>query len=141
MPTGAASLVSGMPHSSGQLHATHLLFTVGLFALNLFLTQLITNRHFVGRLRYVGHEMVFLSLGIVTARLFLNPDLLVFGATFLLYLVVWAFTLVLTKQVIDKEDRLYPQVIFSLISGLFSVYFSAAGFVEHSIARLLMGYL
>lgn len=126
-------------HSLGQLDSAHVILTGGLFLLNLLLTSFITKGSFVGRLRYVGHEMVFLSLGLIAARIFLKPDYLVWGLTLFVYIIVWALTLLLTKQVMDRDDKLYPQIVMSLIAGCFSVYFAADGYVEKVFIPSLLG--
>jgi hypothetical protein len=124
-------------HSPNQLHSAHVILTGGLFIINLLLTSLITSGSFVGRLRYVGHEMAFLAIGLVAARLFFDKDLLVLIISLVLYIAVWIITLLLTKQVMDRDDRLYPQIVFSLITGCFSVYFAAAGYVEQAVLTAL----
>lgn len=126
-------------HSPGQLDSAHVILTGGLFLLNLLFTSFITKRSFVGRLRYVGHEMVFLSLGLIAARIFLKPDYLVWGLTLFFYIIVWVLTLLFTKQVMDRDDKLYPQIVISLITGCFSVYFAADGYVEQAIIPSLLG--
>jgi hypothetical protein len=131
--------VSMLPaHPPGELDSAHVLLTGGLFILNLLFTAFITKRSFVGRLRYVGHEMVFLSLGLISARIFLRPDYLVWGLTLFLYIIVWVVTLLFTKQVMDRDDKLYPQVVFSLVVGCFSVLFAADGYVEQTIIPTLL---
>ena len=126
-------------HSNNQLDSAHVLLTGGLFVLNLLFTGFITKRSFVGRLRYVGHEMVFLALGLISARIFLQPDYLVWGLSLFLYIIVWVVTLLFTKQVMDRDDKLYPQVVISLVIGCFSVYFAADGYVEQAIIPIFIG--
>lgn len=80
--------------------------------------------------------MVFLSLGIVAARIFVEDTLVVFLSMFI-YLVVWALTVYLTKQVIDYKATLYPQLVVTILLGLLSAYLSASGYIEHALGVLV----
>ena len=133
-------------HGVSGLHAAHwmhLVLTLGLFALNLLLTQMISTDQFIGRLKYVGHEMAFLACGIVLSRLFTagtgdSRAVVLFVLFF--YLFLWVLTLFLTKKVLSNAPiGLSPLIGATLALGLASVILSMSGLVEDWALRSLVG--
>lgn len=127
------------PFAPGTLDLLHVCITLGLFVTNFLLTQMINRDGVLQRLKYIGHEMVFLAMGLVAARMFLE-NLAVVLLAMGCYLVLWVLTLWLTQQVIDKKDVLQPQVPVTVLLGLVSVYLSVTSFIELKLNHLLSGY-
>jgi len=128
-------MLQATAHTKAVMDTMHLIVTLGLFGINILLTHMISRKDFIGRLRYIGHEMTFLSLGIVTARIFLVSMNIVF-ITVMIYLFVWICTLWLTQQVIDAK-RVVPQMFFTIVIGGVCVYSAASSLVENFLSSRL----
>lgn len=124
-------------------HWMHLILTLGLFGANLLLTQMISTDKFIGRLKYVGHEMAFLSCGIVLSRLFTagsGDNRAVVLVVLFFYIFLWILTLFLTKKVLSNAPiMLSPLIGATLGLGLASVGLSLSGLVEDWALRSLVG--
>lgn len=115
-------------------HWMHLWLSLMLFAANLAATQLISNDKFIGRLKYVGHEMAFLACGIGASRLYIarsgdHRAAVLFVLIFFIF--VWLLTLMLTKKVLSNAPlMLTPLIGSTLLLGAVSVLLAVGGYAE-----------
>ncbi len=142
VPTGLPADPQSTVNTLQRVHGLHLFLTFVLFSLNLFLTQLISTDRFIGRLKYVGHEMAFLGCGIVLSRLFTagsGDGRETILATLFFYLFLWIVTLLLTRRVLSNAPiMLTPLIGATLLLGVASVAGSLSGFVEFCISEYFL---
>lgn len=123
------------------VHLMHLGLTLVLFFLNLILTQLISTDRFIGRLKYVGHEMAFLACGIVLSRLFTastGDARAIILAVLVFYLSLWILTLFLTRLVLSNAPiMLTPLIGATLLLGFATVACSLRGVVESWVTNFV----
>ncbi len=139
LSTNLEQAISGLQTA----HRMHLLLTLGLFGANLLLTQMISTDKFIGRLKYVGHEMAFLACGIVLSRLFTagsGDNRAIALMVLFFYMFLWMLTLFLTKKVLSNAPiMLTPLIGSTLLLGIASVALSLSGFVEDWAMAALVG--
>jgi hypothetical protein len=125
-----------------RVHGLHVFLTLVLFFLNILLTQLITTDRFIGRLKYIGHEMAFLSCGIVLSKLFIAhaaDDRVVVLASLIVYVALWVLTLFITRQVLANAPiTLTPLIGATLLLGLVTVVCSLSGIVEYLVSSFVI---
>src|SRR2546430_13218155 len=117
-----------------KVHGLHIFLTFVLFSANVALTQIISTDRFIGRLKYIGHEMAFLACGIVLSRLFTakTPDdrVLIVSSLFF-YVFIWIATLLLTQRVLANAPiMLTPLIGATLLLGIAAVLCSLSTIVE-----------
>jgi hypothetical protein len=117
------------------LHYAHVGITVAFFAVNILVSILISREEFLPkRYKHIGPELVFLALGIVTTHLYLATSPKMLLATILailLYLVLWLFSLVLTKSIIETtRTKVFPLASIALLLGVVALYLALAQTVE-----------
>ena len=122
-------------HALGRMDTLHVILTLALFAINIIFTHIIS-KDFNVRLRYIGHEMAFLALGISAARIF-SLDLKIVLVSFVIYFLLWAITLLLTQQVIDTGKLHRPQTYFSIAIGAVCAYSATSEYLERLVASLI----
>lgn len=142
LETTASATPKNVTDTLQKIHGLHIFLTFVLFALNMALTQLISTDRFIGRLKYVGHEMAFLACGIVLSRLFTantSDDRVLILSALIFYVFMWIATLLLTRQVLANAPiMLTPLIGATLLLGIATVTCSLSGIVESSLIRFFM---
>jgi hypothetical protein len=121
----------------------HLVLTLTLFIANMLLNHLLGGHTFIGRLKYVGHEMAYLASGLVASHLFVSGsvrDSLVTVVTVVIYLVVWIFIILMTRRVIQiNPKRIDGLTCATIFVGILSIWSALSSFVETQVSRGLPG--
>jgi hypothetical protein len=126
-----------------RTHLIHVGLTLVLFFSNVLLTQMISTDRFIGRLKYVGHEMAFLACGIELSRLFTvntgdNREVIL--AMLFVYVLLWILTVFLTKKVLSNAPiMLTPLIGATLAIGLGSVACALSGVIDSWAIKSLAG--
>ena len=116
----------------------HVFLTFLLFGINLLFTHLITQDGFVARLKFLGHEMVYLAAGIVLSRIFTSNNKLAIVVALVAYILVWLLTIVLTKRVLELgHQRLNPLIGVTLCLGAICVLLALGATVETYIGQMI----
>lgn len=110
-----------------------IIVVLALFMLNIIWTTIISNSGIISRLRFAGHEMTYLSCGIVASGILVSSDasdVIVVLVTLLVFLVLWAGVLALTREVIQSNKRgMHPLTGVTLLFGLTSVWLALTGVI------------
>jgi len=132
--------VQSLPADENFVAFTHVFVTLGLALANLILTQLIRKRSVLRRLRYVGHEMVYLAIGIELSKLLLSDSRDFVWMVLMVFGLLWLLVLFLTKMVIDADDTLNSLNAVTVPLGFVSVYWALGGHVHYWLAQLARSY-